>query len=77
MSKLGSATAFAAEAALWIAGAALVAGAAGAHWKVDVPNVDLSGLLGSTPSASASAGPSASHGTGAATTSPAATATPR
>ena len=52
--KLGTATAFAAEAALWISGAALIASAAGMSW-----NVDMSGLTGSQPSASASVGPSA------------------
>ena len=77
MSKLGSATTFAAEAALWIAGAALVAGAAGMHWTVDVPNVDLGGLMGSSPSAAASVGPGASHSAGAIATSPVPTATPR
>ena len=53
--KLGSATAFAAEAALWISGAALIASAAGMSWSVDV-----SSLVGSQASASASASPSAS-----------------
>ncbi len=42
MSKVGSLTAFAAEAAIWLAGAAIVAGAAGAHW--DTPSVDLNAL---------------------------------
>ena len=42
MSRLGSITAFAAEASLWLAGAAIVAGAAGAHW--DTPSVDLDSL---------------------------------
>jgi hypothetical protein len=42
LSRLGSITAFAAEASLWLAGAALVAGAAGAHW--DMPSVDLDSL---------------------------------
>jgi hypothetical protein len=36
-----SITAFTAEAALWVAGAALVAGAAGMHWSVNLPAVDL------------------------------------
>jgi hypothetical protein len=53
VSKLGGVTAFSAEAALWIAGAALIAGAAGAHWKL--PAVDLSAVTGSKPAASASA----------------------
>lgn len=41
MSRLGSATAFAGEAALWVAGAALIAGAVGMHWRVDVPAINL------------------------------------
>jgi hypothetical protein len=41
MSRLGSATAFTAEAALWVAGAALIAGAVGMHWRVDVPAINL------------------------------------
>ena len=53
--KLGTATAFAAEAALWISGAALIASAAGMSW-----NVDVSALIGSQASASASASRSAS-----------------
>jgi hypothetical protein len=58
MSKLGGATTFAAEASLWIAGAAIIAGAAGAHWNVKVP--DVASLMGATPSPSvaASASPS-------------------
>ena len=52
--KLGSATAFVAEAALWISGAALIASAAGMSWSVDV-----SSLVGSQASASASVNPSA------------------
>jgi hypothetical protein len=52
--KLGSATAFVAEAALWISGAALIASAAGMSWSVDV-----SSLVGSQASASASVSPSA------------------
>jgi hypothetical protein len=51
VSKLGGVTAFSAEAALWIAGAALIAGAAGAHWTL--PAVDLSAVTGSKPAASA------------------------
>jgi hypothetical protein len=53
VSKLGIVTAFSAEAALWVAGAALIAGAAGAHWNL--PAVDLSAVTGSKPAASASA----------------------
>ncbi len=49
MSKVGSLTAFAAEASLWLAGAAIVAGAAGAHW--DTPSVDFEQLW---PAASSS-----------------------
>jgi hypothetical protein len=58
MSAVGRTTAFAAEAALWIAGAAVIAGMAGAHWSVEIP---VDSLLGSTPSpaASPSASPSA------------------
>jgi hypothetical protein len=49
LSKVGSLTAFAAEAAIWLAGAAIVAGAAGAHW--DTPSVDLNKLWpGASPS---------------------------
>jgi hypothetical protein len=43
LSKVGSITAFAAEASLWLAGAAIVAGAAGAHW--DMPSVDAGSLI--------------------------------
>ncbi len=43
MSKVGSITAFAAEASLWLAGAALIASAAGAHW--DTPSVDVNSLI--------------------------------
>jgi len=57
MSAVGKTTAFAAEAALWIAGAAVVAGMAGAHWNVDV---SVDSLLGATPAPSASSSPSAS-----------------
>ena len=52
MSTRGSISAFAAEAALWVAGAALIAGAAGMHWSVSLPAVDL------LPAASASSPPS-------------------
>jgi hypothetical protein len=41
MSRLGTSTAFTAEAALWVAGAALIAGAVGMHWSVDLPAVSL------------------------------------
>jgi hypothetical protein len=60
LGKLGSATAFAAEAAIWIAGAALIASAAGARW--DMPKVDVEGLLGrssASPASSGSAAPTA------------------
>jgi hypothetical protein len=51
--KLGGVTAFAAEASLWIAGAAMVAGAAGAHWNM--PSVDVGALIAqSWPGASSS-----------------------
>ncbi len=49
MSKLGGMTAFAAEAALWVAGAALIAGAAGMHWSVDLPAVNLLPASGTQP----------------------------
>jgi hypothetical protein len=52
LSRLGSISAFAAEAALWVAGAALIAGAAGMHWSVSLPAVDF------LPAASASPPPS-------------------
>lgn len=55
MSKLGGATAFVAEAGLWVAGAALIASAAGMHWKVDTSMINLNGLT----SAQSSSGPSA------------------
>ena len=58
MSRLGGATSFAAEASLWIAGAAIIAGAAGAHWNVKVP--DVASLMGATPSPSAAASASPS-----------------
>jgi hypothetical protein len=56
LSRVGSATSFAAEASLWIAGAAIVVGAAGAHWSMpSVPSVDLGGLIAeSSPRGSAS-----------------------
>jgi hypothetical protein len=59
VSKLGGAIAFVAEAGIWVAGAALVASAAGAHW--DTPQVDFNTLLGpaKSPSTSGSPGPSA------------------
>ena len=59
MSKLGGFTAFAAEAALWVSGAALIASAAGAHWSFDPSTVDLGKLLGSGPSPTASTSPTA------------------
>jgi hypothetical protein len=55
MSKLGGATAFAAEAGLWVAGAALIASAAGAHWHVDMPTINLNGLTGTQSSSAPSA----------------------
>jgi hypothetical protein len=60
VSKLGGVIAFSAEAGIWIAGAALIASAAGMHWSVDLPAVDLSALTGPSPSAAASGSPSAS-----------------
>ncbi len=55
MSRFGGATAFAAEAALWVAGAALIAGAAGL--RVDLPGV---GSETGSPSPSVAAKPTAS-----------------
>jgi hypothetical protein len=60
LSKLGGVIAFSAEAGIWIAGAALIASAAGMHWSVDLPDVNLSALTGSSPSAAASGSPGAS-----------------
>jgi hypothetical protein len=57
VSKLGGTTALAAEAAIWIAGVALIASAAGMHWDTDLENA-LNELTGSTPQPSTSAGPS-------------------
>lgn len=56
MSKLGSFTAFAAEAALWVTGAALIATAAGAHWSFD-PSAELNKFLNPEPTPTVSAGP--------------------
>ena len=57
MSKVGGITAFAAEASLWLAGAAIIAGAAGAHW--DTPSVDVNSLIAQAwPGASPSLVPS-------------------
>jgi hypothetical protein len=56
LSKVGSLTAFAAEAAIWLAGAAIVAGAAGTHW--DAPSVDLGATIAQVwPGASPTASP--------------------
>jgi len=60
VSRLGSAIAFGAEAGIWIAGAALIASAAGMHWSVDLPTVDLDALTGAKSSAAASGSPGAS-----------------
>jgi len=57
MSKLGGLTAFTAEAALWVTGAALIAGAAGMHWNFD-PQAEIGKLTGSQSSPAATAGPS-------------------
>lgn len=58
MSKAGTFIAFAAEAALWVTGAALIASAAGMHWSVNLSGSDIGGLVGARSSASASAGSS-------------------
>ncbi len=60
MSKLGGAIALSAEAAIWIAGAAIIASAAGMHWNVDLAAIDLNAFGGSSPSAAASASPAPS-----------------
>jgi 4-hydroxybenzoate polyprenyltransferase len=60
LSKLGGVIAFSAEAGIWIAGAALIASAAGMHWSVDLPAVNLDALTGAKSSASTSGSPSAS-----------------
>jgi hypothetical protein len=52
VSRLGSITAFTAEAAVWVAGAALIAGVAGMHLSVDLPAINI------LPAASASPPPS-------------------
>jgi hypothetical protein len=66
LSRVGGITAFAAEASLWLAGAAIVAGAAGAHWSMpSLPTVDLGSLVAQTsPGASTAPGgsPGASDG---------------
>ncbi len=54
VSRLGSAIAFSAEAGIWIAGAALIASAAGMHWSVELPKVDMDALTGAKSSAAAS-----------------------
>jgi hypothetical protein len=53
MGRLGSVTAFTAEAALWVAGAALVAGAVGMHWSVDLPAINLLPAASRQPSSPA------------------------
>jgi len=62
MGKLGGMTAFTAEAALWVTGAALVASAAGAHWDFD-PSGQISRIIaGPTASPGQSAGPTLAPG---------------
>ena len=62
MGKLGRMTAFAAEAALWVTGAALIASAAGAHWDFD-PSGQLGRIIaGPTASSAQSAGPTLAPG---------------
>jgi hypothetical protein len=53
-------TAFAAEAALWVTGAALIAGAAGMHWSVNLPTIDLLTPKTPDPALVATASPIAS-----------------
>lgn len=57
MSRIGTATAFTAEAALWVAGAALIAGAVGMHWSVDLPAIDLLPEASTQPAPAASTQP--------------------
>jgi hypothetical protein len=64
VSKLGGGAAFAAEAAIWIAGVALIAGTAGMHWDADLQSA-LNELTGSTPLPATSAGASAGASVGA------------
>jgi hypothetical protein len=54
--KLGGFTAFAAEAALWVTGAALIASAAGAHWSFD-PSAEIGKFIGPGPTPTVSASP--------------------
>jgi len=62
MGKLGSMTAFTAEAALWVTGAALIASAAGAHWDFD-PSGQISRIIaGPTASPGQSSGPTLAPG---------------
>ena len=62
MGKLGGLTAFTAEAALWVTGAALIASAAGAHWDFD-PSGQISRIIaGPTASPAQSAGPTLAPG---------------
>jgi len=74
--RLGRAIGFSAEAGIWIAGAALIAGAAGMHWSVDLPAVDLSTLTGAKSSAAASGSPSASTAVKSPTPAPSPTVSP-
>ncbi len=68
MGKVGIVTAFAAEASLWLAGAVIVAGAAGTRWDMPaMPAIDLGGLI--APS-SLDAGPSQSASASLAVESP-------
>jgi hypothetical protein len=76
VSKLGGVIAFSAEAGIWIAGAALIASAAGMHWSVDLPAVDLTTLTGSSPSAAAPGSQLASASASAAVNSPKPVASP-
>jgi len=68
--KFGGMIGLSAEAGLWIAGAALVAGSVGMHWNVDLPKVDLSGLMPASTAPAASAGHGASSPTPAPSKSP-------
>jgi hypothetical protein len=68
VSRLGSATAFGAEAALWLAGAALIANAAGWHFDLQIPAPDAGSSPTATRVATASISPSAMSSPGASPT---------
>jgi hypothetical protein len=67
LSKVGGFVAFAAEAGIWVAGAALIASAVGYHWET--PSIDVGGLIGATPSPNPALSTLAPGGSGAPTPS--------